>query len=819
MGEVYKARDTRLNRHVALKVSRENFTEHFSREARAIAALNHPHICILLDVGENFLVMELVDGQPLKGPLPIAEVLRLGAQIAHALDAAHRLGIVHRDLKPANILVAKSGVKLLDFGVARVVNGDETITATGVIAGTPAYMAPEQRAGKRADHRMDIYALGCVLYEMLTGRRASAETRHAHVEPPGLSHIIRGCLAEDPEDRWQSARDIARNLESIHTSEPRLNTRARWPFAFAALLVIIAASVGGWHLRPMPAPPSYRLSIPPPPGGEFVSGAPEQGGSAISPDGRLLAFSAFVKGRIQLYVRPIDSGNPRPVPGTDGAAYPFWSPDSKTIGFYAGGKLKRVEAMGGPVRIICDSAGGRGASWNSDGVIIFAQMHSKTISRVAATGEGVTQLTQLDAANGETQHFWPQFLPDNRHFIYLGGGPLPANRAIYVASIDEPGKPGRRIVAADANAAFASNPDGSGFLLYTRERALYGGAFDLVSHTLTGNSEVIIDNTGHFGGGVAISDFSVSRTGIIAIGHGSLGDSNLVWRDRAGGVLGAPSFGANGFMPVISPSGTRIAFARTEPQSANTDIWTADSRGGLVRLTDIPSFEANPVWSHDGESVYFMSAPAGGIKRRNGNASGPVETVLSSGVIELPGNVSPDGQNLILRRVTGKTGADIFILPLHGSGEPYPFLETSYHDSYGQFSPDGRWVVYASDETGETHIYAQPFLPGQPASGKRIQISAAAGGGQPRWRRDGKELFYIAPDGKLMAVPIQSAKDFEPGTPVALYETNISPPLFLSWSYDTADGQRFLFTEAVPEFRSKPMTILINWQAMTALPK
>ncbi|HEV8608686.1 MAG TPA: protein kinase [Thermoanaerobaculia bacterium] len=865
MGEVYRARDTRLDRTVAVKVlpahlsSSAESRQRFEREAKTISQLSHPHICALYDVGNQdgveFLVMEYLEGETLsdrllKGPLAFDQVLRYGIEIADALDKAHRQGIVHRDLKPGNVMITKSGVKLLDFGLAKAIapagrtsgasltalptQAGTDLTAEGTILGTFQYMAPEQLEGKEADARTDIFAFGAVLYEMATGRKAFSGKSQASlissimgVEPPPVStvapmtppafdRVVRTCLAKDPEDRWQTAHDVMLELKWVAEGGSaaglpapvvaRRRSRERLAWIVAGILAASTVALGILELRrPRSAFPVVRSNVLPPgkTAFSFVSGG--AGPVKISPDGRQLAFVASESGgKRQLWIRPLDSLVARPLPATEGATYPFWSPDGRFVGFFADGKLKRMEVSGGPALTLCDAPDPRGGSWNRDGIILFEPQFREPLYRVTAAGGKPVPVTSFDASRRETTHRWPFFLPDGRHFLYLSGshstGAESELDAIFVGSLD--GEKPKLLVNARSNAAYAA-----GHLLFVRQKTLLAQPFDPKRGKLNGEAfpiaENVQDDSGFFN-----AVFSVSEQGTLAYQEagGTTGLSELAWVDRSGkkiDVLGDP---ADYFEPRISPDGRRVAVGVGDPG----DIWIYDvARRIRTRLTFAAADDFSSVWSPDGTRVAFSSvrSGAGDLYAKVASGTGADELLSSSKVFKVPNSWSPDGRYLAYFQGAPGSKADLWLLSI-SDRKASPLLQTEFDEVAAAFSPDGRWLAYASNESGRNEIYVQPF----PGPGGKWQVSTA-GGLHPRWRRDGKELFYITSDGKVMAVEVRAGAAFESGTPQALFATSLKnapgPP-----SYDaSADGQRFLLNRPIGEESSPPITLVQNWTA------
>jgi serine/threonine protein kinase len=869
MGEVYKAKDTRLDRTVAVKVLPQHLSassevrQRFEREAKTISQLSHPHICALYDVGNQdgveYLVMEYLEGETLaerllRGALPTEQTLRYGIEIADALDKAHRQGIVHRDLKPGNVMLTKSGVKLLDFGLAKAVQPAASaspltslptqapaLTAEGMILGTFQYMAPEQLEGREADARTDIFAFGAVLYEMATGKKAFSGSSQASLisailrdeplpisqvqlmAPPALDRLVRGCLAKNPEDRWQSAGDVGKQLKGIaEGSEAVLpgsgiarrrkgRERLAWlSFAAAALAALLLALL---PLRQRPAPSArFESSILPPEKNHFVfRGSP----LAVSPDGRRIAFTAeSADGTRRLWVRSFDAASAQPLPGTEGAMRPFWSPDSRSVGFFADGKLKRIEASGGSPQTLCDAPSGRGGTWNRDGVILFCPATQAPIYRVSSSGGAAVPITSVNRSKGEFGHSWPVFLPDGRRFLYIAGLGRAARQqdrdGIYVGSLDS--REVRLLQPARGNVAYApsSNPS-RGHLLFMRGATLLARPLDAGRLKLTGEATPVAENVEFFGA-QSSGTFSVSDNGILVYGTG-LGDpSQLLWFDRAGRQIESIGAIASYAHPRLSRDGQRIVFARSDSQTHFLDLWLHDlPRRISTRFTFEPAVNVFPVWSPDGNRIAFASNRTGvhEIYQRAASGSGEDELLLSSvGASSFPMDWSPDGDLLAFQAwdVEGKTGLDLWIFSLK-ERKARPVLATPFREWSPQFSPDARWIAYTSDESGKPEVYVRAL---QGSSGK-WQISSG-GGSYPRWRRDGKEIFYIAADKTLVAVEVRAGSDIVTGMATPLFHTQIQST-DIGFQYDvSADGQRFLINTIAPEENSA-ITVVQNWTA------
>jgi eukaryotic-like serine/threonine-protein kinase len=859
MGEVYKARDTRLDRTVAIKVLPPHTAENpearqrFEREARAVSSLNHPHICTLYDVGQqdstDFLVMEYLEGESLaarlaRGPLPVEQALWYGIEIADALAQVHRQGVFHRDLKPGNIMLTKGGAKLLDFGLAkraypRPSAGDEPtvsadLTKEGTLLGTVPYMAPEQLQGRECDARTDIFAFGAVLYEMVSGRRPFAGETVANLvaailehEPPPLlescsrelDRVVRRCLAKDPEQRCQSAWDLkaelqwtceAGTLAGITTpAAPRHKTRERLAWVLGIAGVLATLLMGIVLTRSAPAPPLLKLSILPP---EKLA---SDYTAAISPDGRLLTLAEAQGGKNNLlWVRPLDSFAAQGIPGTEGAYFPFWSPDSRFIGFFARGKLKKIEVgissgYGSP-QTLGDAPDGRGGAWNRDGVIVFSPNLEEGLYRVSAAGGPVTAVTALDRSRQETSHRWPYFLPDGRHFLYWVRSSGEDGQGIYVGALDAGlnSQLKKRLLSTATNAAYAAAPAASGYLLFEQERMLMAQPFHPDQLQLTGEAvrlanEIRLDGNNHVG-------FSASATGLLAY-RGGDSVTQLVRFDRTGKRLESIPRSEGGATPRLSPDGKLVAFMRLDLQSQAGDIWLLElSRGISSRLTSDPAYDWRPVWSPDGSRMVFASNRRGPMNLyQRLVAGGRDELLLASNNPLIPTDWSSDGRFVIYEQREPKTRLDLWVLPVEGDRKPFPFLQTEFDESEGRLSPDGRWMAYTSNESGTEEVYVQRFggvagtLASTAAGKSRISTN---GGSNPTWRRDGKELLYIARDLKLMAVEVKGSSTFEPGIPKELFKTRAGNPGYAV----TPDGQHFL-VPVIAEDAASPFTLFVNW--------
>jgi Tol biopolymer transport system component len=852
MGEVYRARDTKLKRDVAIKTLPDEFSHdpdrlsRFQREAEVLASLNHPNIAAIYDLqeaeGSRFLVLELVEGETLadriaRGPIPIDEALPIAKSICEALEAAHEQGIVHRDLKPANIKITPDGkVKVLDFGLAKAMESAPATTFSnsptllsvaasnaGVILGTAAYMSPEQAKGKPVDRRADIWAFGVVMYEMLTGRTLfSGETVSETMAfvmtkdpdwdalptntPVRVQELLRRCLTKEPRNRTRDIGDVRIAIEESQygpettaLTQPGASRRSnRLLVAALAVVTLVAAAMAVPTTRFFRevARPEIRVEVSTPP-------TADAGSFAISPDGRRLVFVALNQGKSQLWVRPLDSVTPRPLPGTEDAFYPFWSPDSASVGFFADGQLKRIDLTAGlPQVIVTDvrNTAARGGAWNQGGIILYAQSFGPILKVTSAGGEpvAVTRVEREDAS-----HRFPHFLPDGQHFIYFVQG----LQAVYLGSLD--GTPPQRLMNADAGAAVSP----SGFLLFPRQATLFAQAFDFKKLQISGSpvplaEQVAIDP--FFSPGVSTS------SGIVAYRTGAAATRQLTWLDRAGKVIaaiGAPD--SAGLTNIeLSPDGKRVAVQRTV--NGNVDVWLIDAiRGVPTRFTFDKSSDSWPTWASDGSQVVFQSNRSGvfNLYTKSAIGSGDDALLLESDQAKNPDDWSADGRYLVYSSIDVKGGSDLWILPMFGDKKPFPFLKTPFVKRNSQFSPDGRWIAFESNESGRLEIYAQPF----PGPGRKFQISTN-GGTQARWNKNGKEIFYISPDSKLMAAPVNLSADgqsLETGSPAALFPVRIAGgpvSAFIKQQYAvSSDGQRFLVNLATGEGAPFNITLILNW--------
>jgi eukaryotic-like serine/threonine-protein kinase len=863
MGEVYRARDTKLKRDVAIKVlpvSVAGDSERLARfqlEAEVLAALNHPniaHIHGLEEAGGTLaLVMELVEGEDLaqrlaRGPIPIDEALPIARQIAEGLEAAHEAGIIHRDLKPANIKVRPDGtVKVLDFGLAKAMEpaaasssgqaiamqaatittpahlrqgyGGQAMTQAGMILGTAAYMSPEQAAGKPVDKRSDLWAFGCVLLEMLTGQRVFDGETVSHViaavltkdpdwttlpanTPAPVTRLLRRCLQKDRRRRLADAADALLEIDEAMTTPaadiatervatPRSSARVAW--ATAAVTTLAAVALAVVHVRD--APPGLaaemRLELTTPP-----STSPES--VAISPDGRVMVYAADADGGSRLWVRGLDGAAASVLAGTDGARLPFWSPDGRSIGFFAQGRLKRVDITGGEAETLGVSSNPSTGTWNQDDLILFDPIMTGPIQSVSARGGAPAPVTQL--AGLARGHRSPRFLPDGRHFLFLVLGP-PQVRGIYLGALGSTET--WRLIDADGPVEVVA-----GHLLFVRGQTVFGQPFDLQQRALTGTPTPVVEGTG-------LMSFSASATGTIVHRAQIEERRQLLWFNRAGAQLGR--FGDDAVHiwdgHSLSPDGRRVAFASEE--NRNHDVWLLDATGGKIRVTSSPSIDNRPVWSPDGLRLAFESyadGPRGDLYQAILDGPDRHELLVSTPYPKFPADWSWDGRFLIYDEYHPQTGLDLWALPLTGERKPFPLAATDADEFGGQLSPDGAWLAYSSDESGRHEVYVQAF----PGPGRKLALSSG-GATQPRWSGDGRELFYLTADGRLTAVQVRAAPDgrsIEPGARTPLFAARTGRfGLFSGHQYSVSrDGLRFLIGRETDESTTLPIGVIVNWR-------
>ncbi len=883
MGEVYRARDTRLDRTVAVKILPHHLSnnpearQRFDREARAISSLNHPHICVLHDVGSqdgtDYLVMEYVQGESLearlrKGPLPLKQALEVGEQICDALEKAHRAGIVHRDLKPGNIMLTAAGAKLLDFGLAKPVamlsgsgarsSGTATpsaatmnvsalitpptaLTQRGMIVGTFQFMAPEVLQGKEADARSDIFSFGCVLHEMITGRRAfegksqisvASAILEKDVEPisklqptapAALDHVVQDCLAKDPEARWQSAADVARQLRWIASGGSGVSPaimvapRRMWHerLLWAGAIAVLVVSVLWLSLREHEPARTLRSFLPPPAEVGFDFTGDFSGPPVISADGTAVAFCARnQKERDSVWVQSLGELTARRLDGTDGAIFPFWSADAKFIGFFADGHLKKVAASGtGPVTVLADAANARGGSWNQDNVIIYEPDYRDSLWRINASGGTPTRLTNLDTGK-HTTHRWPMFLPDGKHFLFFATNHSDdSGQGIYFGSLADGSY--KWVMAADSQAQYAS-----GYLIYHLQSALLAQKFDADKGVVSGEPTPVASAV-EYDLGTWHATFTASSDGLLVYEPGSkaLG-INLVWMDRTGKVLGPVAerafYKGSGR---LSPDGKRLAISVGDPQA---DIWVYDlANGSRTRLTFGGATHLQPSWSEDGQKVFYTRQSGGTIvfgtslRARLANGGGQEEILLQGDTSGSPVNFvspqwSPDGKYLLYIEQTGPNGS-LWALPMSGDDKkPFAVVRSQTPQTrIAEFrlSPDGKWLAYSSTESGREEVYVTHF----PSGAGRWQVSQG-GGTFPGWRGDSKEMYYYGLDAKFYAVSVNTTSgEFGLEQGHALFLISYTAPLGVPYD-PTPDGQKFVFA-TYPESVSTPLVLVTNWAA------
>ena len=860
MGEVYKGRDTRLERTVAVKILSASSTDdpswrqRFDREARALAVLRNPHICPVFDVGSqdgtDFLVMEYLEGETLaarlaRGPLPVDQALRYAVEIADALAAAHRQGVCHRDLKPSNVMLTRSGARLLDFGLAKLgatrssqIRHEQTtssvLTAAGTILGTIQYMAPEQLEGKETDGRSDIFSFGAMVYEMVTGRKAfeggsqasliAAILEHEpppmsslqQLVPPALDRVAKRCLAKDPEERWQNALDLRDELKWIAESAPQrgvLETttavrRKRTLLSWALVSALSAAllTLGVVHLRgrsPKTSRVIFTVARP-------RAVVPMLTIPVLAPDGEHVVFpGANADGRSVLWIRSLDTLTTRPLAETenDGYPLPFWSPDGRSLGFIAEGKLKTIEVSGGTAHTLADAPDAGGGTWSPEGIIVFVPRRGP-LYRVSASGGPATPLLELDRVRQEVSHSRPSFLPDGRHLLYLVESPDPRTAGIYVTSVAGE-KPRLLIREHDMFVGGATQPGRVGFayslgyLLFLRDGTLFAQSFDVRRAQLTGEAFPIPGQ-----GGEVITPawgrFSVSQNGVLAYIGRPLNSVQLILYDRRGKVLEPIGKPAAYSSVALSPDEKRVAVERADPK-AGIDVWMLELSSGIsTRLTFGEGGSSDPVWSPDGRQLaYVVFRGYAGDLYRTVIAKGGQERLFESGESNYPQQWSNDGRSILFINQDGKS---LYRLPLSGGLKPEVLLRTSFAKDEFHLSPDGRWIAYNSLESGQWEVYVASF----PSFAHKRQVSRD-GGCQPLWRKDGKELFYLGLRGALMSVDVSAGSSFEASVPRLLFQTPIIVNPVIDQYCVTGDGQRFLL--ATPVGEAEPITVMLNWAA------
>ncbi len=893
MGEVYRARDAKLGRDVAIKVLPASFARdqermaRFEREAKVLALLNHPNIAAIYGFedsgGVHALVMELVEGPTLAEriggaaasgtksqdanlkvvatqasqarPIPVDEALRIARQIADALEYAHERGIVHRDLKPANIKISlEDSVKILDFGLAKAIEGDASsmdmsnsptltrmATMQGVLLGTAAYMSPEQAKAKSVDRRADIWAFGCVLYEMLTGKMAfSGETVSDTLAsvikeepdwkllpaatPATVRVLLQRCLQKDPKQRLRDIGEARIALDEVLAGAPEPSApitapfwRRALPWAVAALtLIALAPPLAFLYFREHPTE-LVRFDIP------VAQKMTQVGGFALSPDGRQLAFVATgADGVARIWIRSMDSLAARSLSGPEPrTSYPwvFWSPDGRRLAFSAIGKLETVDLSSGTVQTLCDAPEIiTGGSWNRDGTLIFGLDYGG-VMRVSANGGTASAVTVLDSSR--TSDMFPSFLPDGRHFIYLRVSAKPGNSGIYVGSIDvAPGKQdSKRLLATDYDAEYvpSSNANIGQLLFLTSESTLMSEPFDAHRSKLSGEPVPVAQQVGNEAGVYGL--FSASANGTLAYRTGGGGVTQLTWYDRQGKVLGAVGEPDSYNDLALSPDRSKAVVVRSDSQGKSSALWLFDfSRNTSTRFTFGSASVSQPIWSPDGKRVIFASNPSGryDLYQKAANGATGEELLLKSTGDKLPTDMSRDGRFLLYQGPDLEKKDDVWVLPLQGGKKPFPLMRTQFNEVDGHFSPDGRWVAYVSDESGNSEIYVRPFSSDSRAAeasggGGKWQVSYS-GGGEPRWSADGKELYYLTLDWKVMEVDVTTGPSFQAGTPKLLFPAPHQSANFTG--YYTIDGKRFLFLAPAQQSGQAPFTVVLNWQDM-----
>ena len=840
MGAVYRATDTKLGREVAVKLLPESFARdpdrltRFTREAQLLASLNHANIATIYGVEERALVMELVEGVTLaeriaQGPMSLEEALPAARQIAEAVEYAHERGVIHRDLKPANIKITPEGrIKVLDFGLAKAFGAGAAVrdpelsptitmsaTVAGVIMGTAAYMSPEQAKGKPVDRRADIWAFGVILVELLTGGRlyegeTVSETlaavllkepdlsRLPKATPAGIHSLIRRCLDRDPLRRLRDIGEARVILEQPDSAHADSTTPARrWPWIAVALLAGALALV--FYFRPADEPRVIRFALVPPKDVSFdvFTSIP-----AISPDGRKVAVAATGGGKQAIWLRDVESLTGRWLPGTEGGSYPFWSPDSRSLAFFAGGALKKVEIAGELAVKICDVPGSAGGSWSPAGVIIFARRYSSPIMRVPEEG-GIPQPVTPQIRGSMAGQRFPSFLPDGRHFLYFSLENEIDKSGIYLAALDSDER--RLLLPIRSNAVYAH----PGYLLYSRDGTLMAQPFDARHTRITGPAVAIADGIDSPQDSARQGAFSVSNNGVMVYSAGSeIGPTRLTWFDRSGAPKGTLGPAVAMQWPAISRDGKAVVVDQQDPGTGSQDLWLYDfSRALPFRFTFDSALSRYAVWSPNGSHIAFVSNRDGFFKiyRKAVNGSSPPE-ILHTTPPAWPDDWSNDGRLLIIEVPSSANNGsrDLWVLPLTGDRKAFPYLQTKASERWGRLSPDGRWLAYSSDETGRVEVYVTTF----PNPGGKWQVSTD-GGDVPVWGRDGKNLFFLAPDRKMMAVDVNGGERFAAGAIKPLFDTHIvSGP---QARFDVGPDGRFLVPVQSQQTAGTPLTAVINW--------
>jgi serine/threonine protein kinase len=856
MGEVYRARDTRLNRTVAIKILPWHLSdvreakERFEREARAISSLNHPNICTLYDVGSenglSYLVMECLEGETLadrlkRGPLPLKEVVLYGVDICNGLEKAHRTGVIHRDLKPGNIMLTKTGAKLMDFGLAKaaiektnlpssltiaetLTSAGHPLTEEGWMVGTFQYMSPEQLQGTEPNARSDIFSLGTVLYEMCTGKPAfEGKTTASKIAailasepksvlsfqplaPPALDHIVRNCLAKDPDERFQTAHDVKLQLKSIGEAGSLpgsilIPKRSNWIWPAVILLLLLAFfAVITLHFRnPALQPTVVRFSFAPPENvtvGKVLT---------FSPDGNTLAFVATDQnGKSQIWVRSLDSNDSRPLSGTEGAFYHFWAPDSQHLGFFAEHNLRVVSKNGGPTQNLCHVEGvvedPRGADWRSDNLILFTPNWQTALFRTLTTSCDMQPVTTLE--QGQSSHRWPQFLPDGEHFIFYSRA-IAAKSGLYLSKLGDTRL--TRLTDATSFAAYAE----PGFLVFTQGKTLIAQPFDPKTLRMTGDPFKLADSIGYDPVVEGIAQFAVSRSGNLAFRSVKVSGVEMAWYDRHGQRLGTLGHAAAYQEPALSNQGTKLAVVQDE------DIVIFDLQSGASsRLTSIGK-AYSPTWSPDDRRIMFSASSSGtsDVYEQSISEPGGARLLNHSPATKNVMDWSPDGRYIIFDNLDTKSRqykAEVYVMPLFGDRKPFVFAGAPFSCAAGRFSPDGRWIVYESDESGRNEVYVRAF----PSGADKTPISVD-GGTEPIWRGDGKEIFYLAANKKMMAVSVQSdGTVLRAKPPIALFQAPVTSVVEERSHYvPSKDGKRFLILAEPAENRNVPVNVVLNFAA------
>jgi Tol biopolymer transport system component len=866
MGEVWKGRDTRLERDVAVKIlppgfaSNEQFRARFDREAKTISSLSHPNICTLFDVGHedevHFLVMELIDGEALadrleKGGLPLDQVLKYGAQIADALDRAHKQGIVHRDLKPGNVMLTRSGAKLLDFGLAHISDAAPVkgltemptearpLTTEGTVLGTFQYMAPEQLEGVEADPRTDIFALGALLYEMATGQRAfGGDTKASliaaivssqpepissvtHVTPPALDHIVRKCLEKDPDDRWQSAHDVASELRWIgeagsqagvaHSVTVRRKAREKLAWGLAGVLAVACALLAFAHVARAPQPlRTFRSTIAAPEGTALVPF--DEFGLALSPDGRRLAFvAADEDGKKRIWLRDLSSMVATPIAETDGAWYPFWSPDGQHLGFFADGELRTIDLRGGAPRRLADAPTGRGGSWGRDDVILYAPSITSPIHMVSADGGDSKAVTNYDSEK-HTTHRWPAFLPDGRHFLFLVRLRQAGRREVgqlRLGSIDEEGD--RVLIEDSTNAAYVE----PGYLIYGRGANLYAVRFDADALEPSGDPVPIAPEKLSYWEAKNFVPFAASDDGTLVYLPEFSRTTQLVWYARDGRRLDSLGDASYYLTPRISPDGKKVAYAAGETSSGLNDVWIRDLEyDRAVRITDQSGVYQGMSWAPDSDRLVFVCQPKGvpDLCIKSLRDGSPATVLYETPNWKELSSWLPDGSALLVAEQMPETNEDILLVPIDEPSKATVALSTPFTEKAPAVSPDGRWMVYEANSTGRFEVYVRSVDGG---SGQwRISTNGGLGG---RWASGGREILYVSLGGKVMAVPTQLSPRFRPGTPTELFALPEPPELYSPLLEDvTPDGKRLLLNLPTESRSSLAFHLITNWPSLVS---